>query len=215
MRTVAFETSSAHGGVAVGQDGRLVAEEVFAQPLVHARRLVPALEALLERAGWERSQIERVAVSIGPGSFTGLRIGLATAKVLARELSARLVGVGSLDVLAARAPFAGPFGVVVDARRDSVYWRRYEGGGVPPRASGPFEVLAPRELAGRLDPGLPLLGTGALAYRTLWPAHPLAGEDESRPRPSAVLALADQGEPIDPLGATPVYGLSGVRSAAP
>jgi hypothetical protein len=64
-------------------------------------------------------------------------------------------------------------------------------------------------LAARLDPGLPLLGTGTLAYRALWGDHLIAPEAAARPLASAVLALADHGEPLDPLDAPPVYGLSG------
>jgi len=206
MKTVAFETSAAMGGVAIGDQGALIGETRFAEKLVHARELIPALDALVAAAGWTPADLQRLVVSIGPGSFTGLRIGLAAAKVLALELGAELIGVDSLDVLAANAPFDGPFAVLVDARRESVYLRRYQRPGAP---EGPFEMTLAKDL--RLDPGLPLLGTGARVYREHWPDNPLAPEAADIPSPAALLALVDQGKSLDPLTAVPIYGMSGVR----
>ncbi len=121
MKTAAFETSAAMGGVAIGENGALVEEVRFPEKLVHARELIPTLDRLLAGAGWRPHDLERIAVSIGPGSFTGLRIGLAVGKVLALELETTLVGVDSIDVLAADAPFTEPFAVLIDARRESVH----------------------------------------------------------------------------------------------
>ena len=106
MRTAAFETSAAMGGVAIGENGALLDQAHFPEKLVHARELIPTLDRLLLAAGWRPRELDRLVVSIGPGSFTGLRIGLAAAKVLALELQATLIGVDSIDVLAADAPFS-------------------------------------------------------------------------------------------------------------
>ena len=86
-------------------------------------RLMPGVEALLTHTGKEPAEMTAVAVSLGPGNFTGLRIGLATAKTLAWSLGCPLVPVPTMEVLAAQFPFhPHPIGVVMDANRGEVFW---------------------------------------------------------------------------------------------
>ena len=121
MIVLGIETSAARGGVALARDGRPLAGRTFEKGLVHGREVAPAIELALEEAGISLKQIDVIAVDVGPGSYTGVRVGVATAKTLAWALEARLAAVVSLDALAEAAKDLGPSIVpVLDARRNQL-----------------------------------------------------------------------------------------------
>lgn len=95
-----IETSSAVSSVALMDTTKLVGELTVQAGLTHSEQLVPHIELLMQQSGVAKSDIEGIAVSIGPGSFTGLRIGLGTAKALAYAWQVPLLGVMTMDVLA-------------------------------------------------------------------------------------------------------------------
>lgn len=121
MIRVAIETASPWGSVAVGRDGRVLAEITLGAQRRHAELAVPALDAALRLASVERSEIEAVVVGSGPGSFTGVRVAGATAKGLVAGLGVPLLAYSSLLALAAGAPSDGPVCGLLDARRGEVY----------------------------------------------------------------------------------------------
>jgi tRNA threonylcarbamoyladenosine biosynthesis protein TsaB len=123
----------------------------------HAQRLLPFVEEALAAAEASWDDVERIAVGVGPGGFTGLRLGIATARALAQARDVELVGVSSLEALAAGADAAGTVLAVVDARRGEVFTAAYPGFG--PAA------LTPDALAGRIGAGWLAVGDGAVRFR--------------------------------------------------
>lgn len=126
---LALETATDVCSAALMRDGTLTAQASLHRPRVHAEQLAPLVRDLLARAEIDRQALDAVAVSMGPGSYTGLRIGVSTAKGLALAVDAALIGVPTLEALAASAhPYAQPGDVacaLLDARRDEVYAAAY------------------------------------------------------------------------------------------
>lgn len=154
-----------HDG-AVG--GEVLAERRSEQSMKHGELLAPLVAEVLEQAGVERDRITSVAVGAGPGPFTGLRVGLVTARTLGHVLGVPVRAVCTLDVLAVEAvdtgAVAGEFLVATDARRKEVYVARYTDG---VRVEGPV-VLKPAAAAS----DLPVVGEGARLYPDAFP-HPV------------------------------------------
>ena len=145
MLTLAFDTATGVATSALVRDG-----EVLGERASRAVRVLADAEELLEQAGAEPRELSRLVVGTGPGSFTGVRMGLAAARGLAFALDLRLAGVSTLEALAAGAPDALP---VVDAGRREVFTL----------VDGNPAVAAPGEL--RIEPGTTCVGDGAVRYR--------------------------------------------------
>lgn len=128
MRLIGIDTATTTAGAALIEDDRLVAEVCTEATAGHAERLLPAIEGVLAEAGRHRSEIDTIAVSVGPGSYTGLRIGVTTAKVLAYAWRCRLVAVGTLDALAWQGrDFDGLIGALIPYRSGRVVAALYAG----------------------------------------------------------------------------------------
>jgi tRNA threonylcarbamoyladenosine biosynthesis protein TsaB len=176
MRVLAVETSTLAGGVALLDDDRLVAECLVDVRITHSERLLATVDRALVDAGWTPRDLDGLAVAIGPGSFTGLRIGLSTIKGLAVALSLPVAAVPTLDALAAALPFAGlPVCPVLEARKGEVYASLYRWKGAEMRREWDYLALTPAEVAGRLAEPVIVLGDGAAAidspYAEMAPAH--------------------------------------------
>ena len=144
---LAFDTATGVATSALVDDG-----EVLAERSSRAQTLLEDVDALLRQGGAHPRDLDALAVGIGPGSFTGVRIGLAVARGLALSLDLRGAGVSTLDALAAGAPGALP---VIDARRREIFTI----------VGGERAVLAPGDLV--LEPGRTCVGDGAVRYRGL------------------------------------------------
>lgn len=124
QRVLAFETSTRRGSCALWEGDRLVKEACHEVPNAHGEQLPRLLEACIVETGWSRSSLDRIAVGIGPGSFTGLRVGIALAQGIALGLTRPLVGIGSLEALAWAG--AGELRVaLIDARRGELFVQIY------------------------------------------------------------------------------------------
>jgi tRNA threonylcarbamoyladenosine biosynthesis protein TsaB len=160
MLTLGVDTAEPIGGVALFETGRVEAERLMSEPLRHAECLVPLAEEILTTCGRARGEIERVAVNTGPGSFTGLRIGLAVAKGLCQGLGAKLFGVDGSWAYRSRIPEERRVCVVQKSRRDLFYARWFTG----PTSREAARLMRLEELVARLKEEtreLVLVGSGA------------------------------------------------------
>lgn len=214
---LALETATMCGSVALVAENRCLAEFSLQTGVTHSRRLLAGIDWLLQETGIGRDTIDAVAVSLGPGSFTGLRIGLASAQGLTLALGIRLIGVGTLDGLAAQVAGAETSLVcpVLDARKKEVYcglYRKSPEGVAQLRQD--YMVLRPEDLCNAITEPVLLLGDGAAAYAGLFRER-LAGLASILPAalyfPRAasigMLALAkwQRKEFLDPAGVEPIY----------
>lgn len=187
MLTLAFDTATGAATSAL-VDGT----EVLGERVSRAQTLLEDVDALLRQAGAHPSDLDRLALGIGPGSFTGVRIGLATARGLALSLDLQGAGVSTLAALAAGAPDALP---VIDAKRREVFTL----------LDGEPRVLAPQELP--LPDGVVCIGDGALRYRSLLEERgavvPPDGDERHLPRARFHVALAGEPGPVEEI--EPLY----------
>jgi tRNA threonylcarbamoyladenosine biosynthesis protein TsaB len=194
MLTLGLDTSEALGGVALCRDGALLVEVALVEPLRHAEALLPAVERLLSECGVEKKAIELVCVNRGPGSFTGLRIGLATAKGLCQALEIPLVGVDGTMALRARLGAGGAVCAVVPCRLDLVYACWY----LPRRKASPIHVTSRSALLERISSEakpLWIVGSAAEPMRQDLEKMPwvkVAAAGMNRPSPEWVARLGEE-----------------------
>lgn len=148
MRILGIDTATSCGGIGLIDDDAVVAEYAFSREETPSARLVPAIQALLKEAGITVNEIDGMAVSLGPGSFTGLRVGLSAVKGLALATEKPVAGVPTLDALATQLPpTTSQICPLVDARKDEVYTALYEqGGNGNVEQLTPYQVLSPSRL---------------------------------------------------------------------
>ena len=162
MLVIGIETSGAAGGVALVRGDTPIAEEALVRGLRHGRSLVPALQRVLASARIEPEQLDLVAVTRGPGSHTGLRVGLMAAMTMARTLARPVVGIETLDALCFQAPEGAPAIVpVIPARQDRLF-AAIRAGGAWIREPA---LVSPAELETAAPPGAVLIGPGVPALR--------------------------------------------------
>jgi tRNA threonylcarbamoyladenosine biosynthesis protein TsaB len=194
---LAFDTATAAVTVALHDGDRVLASSTRLDAMRHGELLAPGITAVLAEAGVVRQDLTAVAVGVGPGPFTGLRVGLVTARTLGAVLEIPVYGVCTLDVLAVEAvdsgAVTGPFLVATDARRKEVYWASYDDQGV--RLDGPH-VSKPDQV--RTDG--PVVGRGAVLYPEAFP-HAVGPELPD----AGVLAQALAEERVVPLDPEPLY----------
>ena len=142
MLTLGIDTSEAIGGVSLFGEGGLADERLMDAPLRHAESLIPLINRLLEASSRQIADIERVSVNLGPGSFTGLRIGLATAKGIGQATGAALVGVDGTVAYRSRIPEERRVCVLLRSRRDLLHVRWFSGA----RPKGPIRLMCEDEL---------------------------------------------------------------------
>lgn len=211
---LAIETASPCGGVAIVGEN-VLGEIVLASPETHSKRLLLACSYLLERLGLKLEDLSALAVSIGPGSFTGLRIGLATAKGLHFATGLPLVGVETLRALASNALlFPGLICPALDARRGQIYTALYKPENEDLKEILPPSLLPPEKLIPYLKGPVLFLGDGAQKFAPLFEealgeGFRLAPAHLAHPRPSAVGFIGRKrvlsGKLDDPLKLLPLY----------
>jgi tRNA threonylcarbamoyladenosine biosynthesis protein TsaB len=213
--TLGIETSTRQVGCAIGDERVVLGAVTVARDQRHTETLVPAIQFLLGSAGFTMAHVDAVAVGLGPGLFTGLRVGVATARALAQARDLPLLGVSSLDLVAHRARMAGrPIVVAMDARRGELFWARYEPVPGGARRLGDDHVDPPAVVAAAVAElrTAVLVGDGVARYPGTFAGMAgveLVGGEAALPSPAVLVELAAPrlaaGERTSPADVLPCY----------
>jgi tRNA threonylcarbamoyladenosine biosynthesis protein TsaB len=214
VRALAIETSGRTGSVALVEGGAVVAQDQFPHGLRHAAEIVNRIDALCRAVHWKPGDLAHLYVSIGPGSFTGLRIGVTLAKTLAFATGALVVAVPSVEVLVRNAPPGWQHAVIVlDAKRDQVFTARFANQDGEPVEAEPAHLDSLAAMLERSPRPVHLIGEG-VPFHERFIAQAGAGIVLTPPelwqaRASAVARigtrLADQGKFVAADRLTPLY----------
>jgi tRNA threonylcarbamoyladenosine biosynthesis protein TsaB len=212
-RALAIETSGRIGSIALVENGAVLSEKVFPHGLQHAAMIIPIIDDLCRDHATKPTDLEHLYVSAGPGSFTGLRIGITLCKTLAFTTGVRIVAVPTLRVLVENARSdAENVIIVLDAKRDQIFTGRYQREG-----DGWKEVEGPHldslvAMIKRSPRPLHLLGEGIPFHRKFFPSDSSiieTSEESWRARAAAVAkigaAMAKNDEFADPFALSPIY----------
>lgn len=194
MKLLTIDTATRYGSVAVASDEGVLAERRFMAERSSASRLPLIIRECMDEASLEMRHLEGIGVAVGPGSFTGLRVGVAAAKGLAYALDLPVAGFSSLAMLAMNFPFAAhPLCMLHDARKNEVYAGRYLMGSYPELLASE-EAITPKILLQRISGPTIFAGEGAKVYGDL--IRDVMGEDaifpdpiHHLPRPANAVAL--------------------------
>jgi tRNA threonylcarbamoyladenosine biosynthesis protein TsaB len=160
-RGLAIETSGRNGSLALAENGLVLAEEQFPHGLKHAAEIVPIIARLCDGQGWKPADVQEIYVSAGPGSFTGLRVGITVAKTLAFATGARVVAVPSVEVLARNAPPGWQnLVIVLDAKRDQIFTASFANQNGTPALREPAHLGSLTDMLARTPRPAHLLGEG-------------------------------------------------------
>ncbi len=201
MRTLAIESSCARGGVALLEDDRLLGERIFENGMVHGRDIAPAIDALLRASGLVPRDIDLVAVDVGPGSYTGLRVGIAAAKGLCLALGRPAAAISSVDALASPVSTHPLVVAAIDAKWGQIYGARYEKG----VRIGPIVAEAPADFARHVPAGALVVGDAIEAYGALLTHATSAGPTHLYPHPATVARLGMRAAREDAAKLVPLY----------
>lgn len=215
---LAIETATGCGSVAITRGGlrrgRVIAEAIAQPEITHSRRLLGSVAWVMEAAGLTWQDLAGIAVSLGPGSFTGLRIGMAAGKGLAMAAELPMIGVETMAGIGLSFPFLDrPLWCLLDARKQEVYAACFlpDKDGLPVQ-SGTVQAICPNVFADELDCPCLLAGPGVEAYRDVFAGLALARMVPaalSSPRASMIGFLAAEqlalGNTLDQALAAPLY----------
>ena len=213
-RGLAIETSGRAGSLAITEDGRVLAEEQFSHGLRHAAGIVPIIDRMCTSRGWKPADIEEIYVSAGPGSFTGLRVGITVAKTLAFATGALVIAVPSVDVLARNAPPGWQnLIIVLDAKRDQIFTASFVNRNGEPVPREPAHLGSLQAMLARTPRPVHLLGEGIPHHEKFIPKDDprvlLTEPGTWQARASIVgelgALLARDGQVADPMRLTPIY----------
>jgi tRNA threonylcarbamoyladenosine biosynthesis protein TsaB len=172
MRILAVDTSTLAGGVALVESGRVLCDLRLDLPVSHAPRLLTLIDHALRLTSVTLPSIDVFAASQGPGSFTGLRIGIATLMGLGHALQRQVVGVDSLEALALKAWSSSlQVAALLDARKGEVFGALFRVAASAPTRLTPNLVMSPQAFCAKITEPTLLLGTGVEVYRGVWETH--------------------------------------------
>lgn len=209
-RLLLIETSGRIGWVGLAEGPVLVAEQPLDEGRRHARDLAPATARLLSEHGWRSRDLRGVIVSLGPGSYTGLRVGIMSAKTLAYATKCALIGVPTFEVLARKVETTQlELVAIADAQKEHLYVQEFARGSTTERfaPAGELNVLAGRGWARQLRPNVVVVGPAARIAEPWLPVGTPTAVLE--PTIAGLLAVGWdrylRGERDDPAGLEPLY----------
>jgi tRNA threonylcarbamoyladenosine biosynthesis protein TsaB len=214
--TLAAETSGRQGSVVLAQGSEILGQVEFSGPMRHSAEIFPAITALLEKAGKKAIDVGQVFISVGPGSFTGLRIAVTIAKTYALANKAKIVAVDTLDCIAENVHSQDiseqRLAVILDAKRGQFFIAVYENTPAGWEKISLDSLMTADEFLGRFtDKPIALIGEGLVFYKNKFANPSVSILDEKYWNPSASnvyrlgLQKAQRGEFADPLTLTPNY----------
>lgn len=177
MFILGIETTGKVGSVAIIDENGKTVNRVTTDSMSHLRELVPMIKELVDELGISLNELDAIAVSVGPGSFTGIRIGLATAKTLAQTLGKKCISVNSLEIFKEKADSDNKVAVIYNARRGQVYGAIYGNDGSEILAPGPYMLDEVLEVAEEYD-DIKWYGDGVIAYADRLSGMNIAEVDE-------------------------------------
>jgi len=215
VRVLGIDTATRHASIGICQDNEILAEKTEKQVASHAALILPLVESVLLEARLEVDQLDAIAVSAGPGSFTGLRIGLSVAKGLACATTARLVGVSTLEALARTVvDCSGPIWTLLDARKGELYAASFEASDGKLRRLMDDTVTLPEEIVALLPRACTIVGDiepryGKLLRESVGTGLRFLPFDQFGPSGGVVATMGavavTEGRAVDPTGFEPVY----------
>ena len=200
MFILGIETTGKVGSVAIIDESGRTVNRVTTDSMSHLRELVPMIKELVDELGISLNELDAIAVSVGPGSFTGIRIGLATAKTLAQTLGKKCISVNSLEIFSEKADSDNKVAVIYNARRGQVYGAIYGNDGSEILAPGPYMLDEVLEVAEKYD-DIKWYGDGVIAYADRLSGMNIAEVDEMNQSADMVCRCAciklEDGELLD------------------
>jgi tRNA threonylcarbamoyladenosine biosynthesis protein TsaB len=213
MKVVGIETSGSIGSVAVCDGNTVVGRQTFGKASNHGKGIVSSLEAVFNEIKWKPEDIDLIAVSIGPGSYTGLRIGVTCAKTLAYGLGKPVIDVPTMDVLAENIKDdVKHICPVIDAKRKRVYACIYERNNSKDKRITDFLFITPDELKEILPESTLIFGDGVAPYKEIFAQVNITIEEDEKPGIAEAVNVArlgleryEQGERCEINSLVPLY----------
>ncbi len=205
-RFLIIDTSQRQGQVAVANGSAVLDTRHLQEARRHARDLAPSVKALLQEQGWQARELTGIFVARGPGSYTGLRVGLISAKILAYAIGCPLLGIDTFSAIACQVPGEPALiEVIADAQQGKVYAQRFDR-----RVAGELTIVPFLAWSATVSAGCVVTGPGLELYAANLPAEVcMAGKEHWLPRPESTLKLAlerrQRGQKDDPFALEPLY----------
>ena len=211
-KVLLLETSGSSGIVALGFGSTIVAHRVLEIAKRHVSDMAPAIAEMLKECGWEAKNLDAIATGIGPGSYTGLRIGLMSARTLAMMTGARLLGISTFEILAQHCLEVGhaKIEIIADAQQDKIYAQRFENNNSQLVSESELKIVIASEWIANRDISFAIAGPGVTKVQPLTQAKEgMIVEQSGNINKESFLALALKKlfshHSDDPLSLQPLY----------
>lgn len=186
MKVLGIETSGNIGGVAVCKDSHIIIAKDLGAGMQHGKELVPTIKGIFKEISWTPNDIDLIAVDVGPGSYTGLRVGVTCAKTLAYALNKPVIGVPVFDIIAENYTMnSTPICPILDAKRNHVYACIYKLESAQRKKVTEFMVIQPEKLLSILPRPVIVFGDGVLPYKNVFQQKDIFIDEEEKAVPSA------------------------------